>query len=79
MALCDRAHLIFAYKGKSPDIRQVGRDLGVRYVLEGSVRRVGNRVRITSQLVDAQTGGHLWAERFDRRLTTSSRYRTKSR
>ena len=58
----------FAYKGKSPDIRQVGRDLGVRYVLEGSVRRVGNRVRITSQLVDAQTGVHLWAERFDRSL-----------
>ena len=57
-----------AYKGKSPDIRQVGRDLGVRYVLEGSVRRVGNRVRITSQLVDAQTGLHLWAERFDRSL-----------
>jgi adenylate cyclase len=58
----------FAYKGKSPDIRQVGRDLGVRYVLEGSVRRVGNRVRITSQLVDAQTGVHLWAERYDRSL-----------
>ena len=58
----------FAYKGKSPDLRQVGRDLGVRYVLEGSVRRAGNRVRITSQLVDAQTGAHLWAERFDRSL-----------
>jgi TolB-like protein len=58
----------FAYKGKSPDLRQVGRDLGVRYVLEGSVRRAGNRVRITSQLVDAQTGVHLWAERFDRSL-----------
>jgi len=58
----------FAYKGKSPDIRQVGRDLGVRYVLEGSVRRVGTRVRITSQLVDAQTGVHLWAERYDRSL-----------
>jgi TolB-like protein/tetratricopeptide (TPR) repeat protein len=58
----------FAYKGKSPDIRQVGRELGVRYVLEGSVRRIGNRVRITSQLVDAQTGVHLWAERFDRSI-----------
>jgi adenylate cyclase len=58
----------FAYKGKSPDIRQVGRDLGVRYILEGSVRRVGTRVRITNQLVDAQTGVHLWAERYDRSL-----------
>ncbi|HXQ53249.1 MAG TPA: adenylate/guanylate cyclase domain-containing protein [Stellaceae bacterium] len=58
----------FAYKGKSPDIRQVGRELGVRYVLEGSVRKGGNRVRITSQLVDAQTGAHLWAERYDRAL-----------
>jgi adenylate cyclase len=55
----------FAYKGKSPDIRQVGRDLGVRYILEGSVRRVGTRVRITNQLVDAQTGVHLWAERYE--------------
>jgi adenylate cyclase len=68
----------FAYKGKSPDLRQVGRDLGVRYVLEGSARRAGNRVRITSQLVDAQTGVHLWAERFDRSLDDSLRYRTKS-
>lgn len=68
VALCDRAQSSFAYKGNSPDIRQVGRELGVRYVLEGSVRRVGNRVRITSQLVDAQTGVHLWAERFDRSL-----------
>jgi adenylate cyclase len=58
----------FAYKGKSPDIRQVGRDLGVRYILEGSVRKIGTRVRITSQLVDAQTGVHLWAERYDRSL-----------
>ena len=55
----------FAYKGKSPDIRQVGRDLGVRYVLEGSVRRAGNRLRITAQLVDAQTGAHVWADRFE--------------
>lgn len=55
----------FAYKGKSPDIRQVGRELGVRYVLEGSVRRAGNRLRITAQLIDAQTGAHVWAERFD--------------
>jgi adenylate cyclase len=55
----------FAYKGKSPDVRQVGRELGVRYVLEGSVRRAGNRVRITGQLVDATTGAHMWADRFD--------------
>ncbi|MBW8855522.1 MAG: tetratricopeptide repeat protein, partial [Bradyrhizobium sp.] len=55
----------FSYKGKAPDIRQVGRELGVRYVLEGSVRKAGSRVRITGQLVDAQNGTHLWADRFD--------------
>jgi TolB-like protein/class 3 adenylate cyclase/Tfp pilus assembly protein PilF len=55
----------FSYKGKSPDIRQVGRELGVRYVLEGSVRKAGARVRITGQLIDAQSGAHLWADRFD--------------
>jgi adenylate cyclase len=59
----------FGYKGKSPDIRAVGRDLGVRSVLEGSIRRAGNRVRITAQLIDAATGGHLWADRYDRDLT----------
>lgn len=58
----------FAYKGKSPDIRQVGRELGVRYVLEGGVRKVGNRVRITGQLLEAETGSHVWAERYDRTL-----------
>ena len=51
----------FTYKGKAIDAKQVGRDLGVRYVLEGSVRKAGNRVRITGQLIDAVTGGHLWA------------------
>jgi len=56
----------FAYKGKSPDIRQVGRELGVRYVLEGSVRRAAGRVRITGQLVEAESGRHIWAERYDR-------------
>jgi len=56
----------FTYKGASPDIRQVGRELGVRYVLEGSVRRVGTRLRITAQLIDATTGNHLWAERYDK-------------
>ena len=55
----------FAYKGKSVDLRQVGRELGVRYVLEGSVRRAGDQVRINVQLVDAATGGHQWAERYD--------------
>lgn len=56
----------FAYKGKTPDIRGVARDLGVRYVLEGSVRKGGDRVRVTGQLIDASTGAHIWAERYDR-------------
>ena len=55
----------FAYKGRSPDIRQVGRGLGVRYVLEGSVRKAATKVRITGQLVESETGAHLWADRFD--------------
>jgi adenylate cyclase len=55
----------FLYKGRSVDVRQVGKELGVRYVLEGSVRRAGNRLRITAQLVEAATGAHLWADRFD--------------
>jgi TolB-like protein/class 3 adenylate cyclase len=55
----------FTYKGKAVDIKQVGRELGVRYTLEGSVRKAGNRVRITGQLIDAATGVHLWADRFD--------------
>jgi len=58
----------FTYKGKSVDMRQVGRELGVRYVLEGSVRKAGNRVRITAQLIDAGGGQHIWAERYDRAL-----------
>jgi TolB-like protein len=58
----------FAYKGKSPDVRQVGRDLGVRYVLEGSVRKSGNRVRITAQLIETASGAHTWADRFDSAL-----------
>jgi len=56
----------FTYKGKAVDAKEVGRDLGVRYVLEGSVRRSGNRVRVNTQLIDAETDAHLWAERFDR-------------
>jgi adenylate cyclase len=59
----------FTYKGRAVDVRAVGRELGVSAVLEGSVRRAGNRVRITAQLIDAVTGGHLWAERFDRDLS----------
>ena len=55
----------FTYKGQAIDVKQVGRELGVRYVLEGSVRKGGNRVRITGQLIDAVTGAHLWADRFD--------------
>ena len=55
----------FSYKGQSPDVTQVGRELGVRYVLEGSVRKGGDRVRITAQLIEAETGTHLWADRFD--------------
>jgi adenylate cyclase len=58
----------FAYKGLSPDIRKVCRELGVRYVLEGSVRRSGNRVRINAQLINGVDGGHIWAERYDREM-----------
>ncbi|MEH2562228.1 adenylate/guanylate cyclase domain-containing protein [Bradyrhizobium sp. AZCC 2289] len=58
----------FTYKGKPIDVKQVGRDLGVRYVLEGSVRKLGNRVRITSQLIDATNAAHVWAERYERAL-----------
>ncbi|ANK92523.1 MULTISPECIES: adenylate/guanylate cyclase domain-containing protein [Rhizobium] len=59
----------FTFKGKNVQVQEVGTKLGVRYVLEGSVRKSGNRVRITAQLIDATTGGHIWAERFDRDLT----------
>jgi adenylate cyclase len=55
----------FTYKGQAVDVKQVGRELGVRYVLEGSVRKARGRVRITAQLIDAQSGAHLWADRFD--------------
>ncbi len=56
----------FAYQGRAVDVRQIGRDLGVRYAMEGSVRRAGNRLRVTAQLIDAASGGHVWAERYDR-------------
>ena len=58
----------FTYKGRAVDVKQVGRELGVRYVLEGSVRKSGNRIRVTAQLVEAATGNHVWAERYDRDL-----------
>jgi len=59
----------FVYKGQGVDVKQVGRDLGARYVLEGSIRKSGQRVRITAQLIDANSGGHIWAEQYDRELT----------
>ena len=59
----------FTFKGRAVDVKEVGRALGVRYVLEGSVRKAGSRVRITGQLIDAETGAHIWAERYDRDLT----------
>ncbi len=63
----------FTYRNKPTDIKQIGRELGVRYVLEGSVRRSGNQVRINAQLIDAETDAHLWAERFDRNHRRSVR------
>jgi hypothetical protein len=56
----------FLYKGKSVDLRQIGREFNVRYVLEGSVQRVGARMRVNVQLIEAESGAHLWAERFDK-------------
>lgn len=58
----------FTYKGRAVEVRQVGRELGVRYVLDGSLRKSGNRIRVTAQLVEAETGNHVWAERYDRDL-----------
>jgi adenylate cyclase len=58
----------FTYKGRAVDVKAVGRELGVRYVLEGSLRKAGNRIRVTAQLVEAETGNHVWAERYDRDL-----------
>jgi adenylate cyclase len=58
----------FTYKGRAVDVKQVGRELGVRYVLEGGLRKAGNRIRVTAQLVEAETGKHVWAERYDRDL-----------
>jgi TolB-like protein len=58
----------FTYRGQAIDVRKVAKDLGVRYVLEGSVRRAGTTIRVTAQLIDAATGRHVWAERYDRAL-----------
>src|ERR1051326_5785034 len=58
----------FTYKGRAVDVKQVARELGVRYILEGSLRKAGNRIRVTAQLVEADTGSHVWAERYDRDL-----------
>jgi adenylate cyclase len=58
----------FAYKGRAADVRQISRDLGVRYVFEGSVKVSGSRIRITGQLIEAASGRHIWAERYDRQL-----------
>jgi adenylate cyclase len=66
----------FTYKGQAVDIKQVGRELGVRYALEGSVRKADQRVRITGQLIDAVSGTHLWADRFDGSLEECSTFRT---
>ena len=66
----------FTYKGRAVEIKQVGRDLGVRYILEGSVRKAANRVRITGQLIDASSGAHLWADRVDGTLEDST-YKTR--
>jgi TolB-like protein len=62
-------HTAFTYKGKAVDLRQIGRDLNVRYVLEGSVQRRGDRLRVNVQLLDAETGAHLWADRFDKPIS----------
>ena len=69
----------FTYKGRAVDVKQVGRELGVRYVLEGSVRKGGNRVRITAQLIEAEAGTHLWADASTARSKMSSSFRTTSR
>ena len=68
----------FTYKGRAVDVTQVGRELGVRYVLEGSLRKASNRIRVTAQLVEAETGKHVWAERYDRDLADILHCRTRS-
>jgi adenylate cyclase len=67
----------FTYKNRAVDVKQAGRELGVRYLLEGSVRKVGSRIRVTGQLIEAETGIHVWAERYDRDLADVSRCKTR--
>ena len=62
-------HTAFTYKGKAVDLKKIGRELNIRYVLEGSVQRGGNRLRVNVQLIDAETGTHLWADRFDKPIS----------
>src|SRR4030095_966575 len=62
-------HSSFQYRGQNIDLKRVGRELGVQYVIEGSIRVLGNRMRVTAQLIEAATGNHIWAERYDRDLT----------
>ena len=69
----------FAFRGQSMDVREIGRQLGAAYIVEGSVRRADQRVRIAAQLVEAATGAHLWADRYDRRLRMSSPFRRRLR
>jgi TolB-like protein len=69
----------FGFKGMAVDAKRAGRELGVRYLLQGSVRKEGSRVRISAQMIEAETGGHLWTERFDPHSMTFSPFRTKSR
>ena len=69
MAVRDRSRFEFTFKGKAVDIKEVGRRLGVRYVLEGSVRKASGKVRIAAQLIDAGTGAHVWADGFERDLS----------
>jgi TolB-like protein len=67
----------FTYKGRAVDVKQVGRELGVRYVLEGGVRKAGNRIRVTAQLIEAETGNHVWARHFDFFSLTRARARVR--
>ena len=69
----------FTYKGKAVDLKQIGRELNVRYVLEGSVQRGGNRMRVNVQLIDTETGNHLWADRFDKPAGRSLRHAGRDR
>ncbi len=59
----------FVYKERSKDVRAIGTELGARYIVEGSVRKLGDQIRVTAQLIDSRTGSHIWADRFDRNIT----------